>query len=108
MYVWKPALVLRSRSQQRHIDLIRGSISVSVASEAARFCGFRQIVHQGKENPGSEWGSEPGLVRAATDGDDYVFVEYVEKERVERVIADDLAFLRAHPTRRRDLPAGSA
>jgi hypothetical protein len=30
----------------------------------------------------------------------YVFVDFVKRERVERVIADDLAFLRAHPTRR--------
>jgi hypothetical protein len=29
MYVWKPALVLRSRSQHHHIDLIRGSISTA-------------------------------------------------------------------------------
>jgi len=29
MYVWKPALVRRSRSQQHHIDLIRGSISTA-------------------------------------------------------------------------------
>jgi len=38
--------------------------------------------------------------QAVVDGDGYVLVECVEKERVERVIADDLAFLRAHPTRR--------
>jgi hypothetical protein len=30
----------------------------------------------------------------------YVFVEFVKKEHVERVIADDLAFLHAHPARR--------
>jgi len=39
----------------------------------------------------------------------YVFVEFVKKERVERVIADDLAFLRAHPTRRpRGAPRSSS
>ena len=38
------------------------------------------------------------------DRGSYVFVECVKKERVERVIADDLAFLRAHPTRRGGRP----
>lgn len=31
---------------------------------------------------------------------DYVIGRYVKKERVERAIKEDLAFLAAHPTRR--------
>jgi len=31
---------------------------------------------------------------------DYVIDRYVKKERVERAIKEDLAFLAAHPTRR--------
>jgi hypothetical protein len=47
--------------------------------------------------------------QAVLDKDDYVFVECVEKGRVEKVIADDLAFLRAHPTRRpRGAPRSSS
>ena len=38
--------------------------------------------------------------QAFVDRDDYIFHHHVEKERVESAIADDLAFLRAHPTRR--------
>jgi hypothetical protein len=38
--------------------------------------------------------------QAVVDGDGYVFVECVKKEQVEKAIADDLAFLAAHPARR--------
>jgi hypothetical protein len=38
--------------------------------------------------------------QAVVDRNDYVFVEYVEKEQIEKAIADDLAFLAAHPARR--------
>jgi len=38
--------------------------------------------------------------QAVVDRNDYVFVEYVEKELVETAIADDLAFLASHPARR--------
>jgi hypothetical protein len=45
--------------------------------------------------------------QAIVDRGSYIFVECVKKEQVERVIADDLAFLRAHPMRRASRRAGS-